>query len=57
MDTSIHIPTIAYTTPLGIDRDRDIFNETLEYITIIGIIMYLAHNSYPTIAYTVHQYA
>jgi hypothetical protein len=49
--------TIASTTPVGADRDGDPFHELWEYATVVGMIMYLASNTRPDIAYAVHQAA
>ena len=51
------ITTPAYTVSLGIDKDGDQFLESWKYPTIIGMLMYLASNSRPDIAYAVHQCA
>ena len=50
-------PTPANTTPLHIDKNGDELNESWEYPTIIGMLMYLATNSRPDIAFAVHQCA
>jgi hypothetical protein len=47
--------TPAYTTPVGSDVDGAPFTEDWEYASIVGMLMYLAENTRPDIAYTVHQ--
>ena len=49
--------TPCSTTPLGKDEDGLLFDEDWEYASIIGMLMYLATNSRPDIAYSVHQCA
>jgi hypothetical protein len=49
--------TPATTTPVGADIDGDLFKEDWEYASIVGILMYLASNTRPGIAYAVHQSA
>ena len=51
------VKTPASTTPLGLDTDRETFNESWEYPVVIGMLLYLAQNSRPDIAYAVHQCA
>ena len=51
------VKTPAATTPLGLDVDGEPFNENWDYPVIIGMLMYLAQNSRPDIAYAVHQCA
>lgn len=51
------VKTPASTTPLGLDKDGDPFNESWEYPVVIGMLMYLAQNSRPDLAYAVHQCA
>jgi hypothetical protein len=57
MESCNTVVTPAATTPLGIDEDGKPFDEDWEYASIIGILMYLANNSRPDIAYAVHQAA
>ena len=47
----------ATTTPLGTDKLGPAFNEKWEYSENMGMLMFLATNSCPNIAYTVHQCA
>ena len=51
------VKTPAATTPLGLDLDGQPFDEDWDYPVIIGMLMYLAQNSRPDIAYAVHQCA
>ena len=51
------VPTPSSTVPLAIDADGEEFQEDWEYATIVGMLMYLAQNSRPDIAYAVHQCA
>ena len=50
-------PTPANTTPLHLDKTGDEINESWEYPTVIGMLMYLSTNSRPDIAFAVHQCA
>ena len=43
--------------PLGADVDGDPCEETWNYFSVIGMLMYLAANSQPDIAFAVHQCA
>ena len=43
------------TTPLGKDTDAAAFSEPWNYPTVMGMLMFLANNSWPDIAYAVHQ--
>jgi hypothetical protein len=45
------------TTPVGDDIDGEEFNETWEYSSVVGMLMYLATNTRPYISYAVHQAA
>ena len=49
--------TPATSDPLHVDTDGEIFDETWRYDSIIGMLMYLASNTRPDIAYAVHQAA
>jgi hypothetical protein len=57
MDTAHLVRTPASTTALGSDKDGDVFNEDWEYVTVVSMLMYLAANTRPDIAYAVHQAA
>ena len=49
--------TPATTVPLGLDKDGEPFDEKWEYASVIGMLMYLANNSRPDIAFAVNQCA
>ena len=49
--------TPATTDPLHIDKHGAPFDESWQYDSIIGMLMYLAGNTRPDIAYAVHQAA
>ena len=51
------VKTPAATTPLGLDIDGDSFSESWEYPVVIGMLLYLAQNSRPDIAFAIHQCA
>jgi hypothetical protein len=53
-DCSIYITPVC-TTLVGSDPDRPTFQEDWEYAAIMGMLMYLAANTRPCIAYAVHQ--
>ena len=57
LDSKSTVKTPASTTPLGIDKDGDPFNESWEYPVVVGMLMFLAQNTRPDIAYAVHQCA
>ena len=57
MENCKPVSTPAVPTTLGIDKDGDAFNESWEYASIVGMLMYLANNSRPDIAFAVHQCA
>ena len=57
MEDSNSVSTPASTVPLHTDKEGDVFSESWDYATIIGMLMYLATNSRPDIAYAVHQCA
>jgi Reverse transcriptase (RNA-dependent DNA polymerase) len=50
-------PTPATTEPLHADLDGPVFQEAWKYDSVIGMMMYLANNTRPDIAYAVHQAA
>ena len=43
--------------PLGPDIEGDYMDESWKYPSIIGMLMYLANNTQPNIAYSVHACA
>jgi histone deacetylase 1/2 len=49
--------TPATTEPVGSDRNGEPFDEPWSYASIVGMLMYLAANSRPEIAFAVHQCA
>jgi hypothetical protein len=49
--------TPALGTPLGTDADGALCCENWDYGSVVGMMMYLASNSRPDIAYAVHQCA
>lgn len=49
--------TPATSDPLHVDKDGKVFDKTWRYDSIIGMLMYLASNTCPDIAYAVHQAA
>ena len=49
--------TPTTTSPLHADLAGPKFNETWKYDSVIGMMMYLANNTRPDIAYAVHQAA
>jgi hypothetical protein len=57
MEDSNSAPTPSGTDPLGSDKEGATFNETWEYATVVGMLMFLASNTRPDIAYAVHQCA
>jgi hypothetical protein len=50
-------PTPSLEEPLGKDLGGDPFTEEWKYSEIVGMLLYLANNSRPDIAYAVHQCA
>ena len=57
MEECNSVSTPASTTPLHIDKNDQEINESWEYPVIVGMLMYLATNSRPDIAFAVHQCA
>ena len=51
------VPTPTLSQPVHADKDGDLFIEDWNYAAIIGMLMYLASNTRPDIAYAVHQCA
>jgi hypothetical protein len=51
------VSTPTGSTPVGTDAEGPAFDETWEYHTVVGMLMYLAANTRPDIAYAVHQAA
>ena len=51
------IYTPAVHTPVGTDLLGEKFNEKWEYASVVGMLMYLANNTRPDIAYATHQVA
>jgi hypothetical protein len=49
--------TPVTTSPIHADQDGPAFNEFWQYDSVIGMMMYLAKNTRPDIAYAVHQAA
>jgi hypothetical protein len=49
--------TPAARTPIHVDQDGPAFNESWQYDLANGMMMYLANNTRPDIAYAVHQAA
>ena len=54
MDECNQNATPSTLNPLGPDKDGQPMNESWEYATIIGILMYLANNTRSDIAHAVH---
>ena len=50
-----HIPANPET--LGSDKDGEVFAEPWSYASVVGMLLYLASNSRPDIAFAVHQCA
>ena len=50
-------PTPTLASPISKDNEGDPFTDTWEYATVVGMLMFLASNSRPDIAYAVHQCA
>jgi hypothetical protein len=51
------LSTPAETSPFGADLQGLPFNETWEYASLVGMLMYLASSTRPDISYVVHQAA
>ena len=51
------VDTPLTNTPSENDFDGDLFTETWQYNSIIGMLMYLTANTRPDIAYAIHQAA
>ena len=49
--------TPSSTTPLGLDKEGSAHEESWDYASVVGMLMYLANNSRPDIAYAVNQCA
>lgn len=50
-------PTSSDGKPLGKDADGEPFNEEWNYASVVGMLLYLASNSRPDLAFSVHQAA
>ena len=57
MHNAAPVKTPAIATPLGSDPNGESPQESWNYATVIGMLMYLASNSRPDIAFAVHQCA
>ena len=57
MTASQRLHLHAHTVTLGLDKDGQRFDEEWEYASIVGMLMYLANNTRPDIAFAVHQCA
>ena len=57
LDASNAVRTPADRKPLGADKDGAPCEEQWSYASIVGMMMYLASNSRPDIAFAVHQCA
>ena len=51
------VSTPIGSTPIGTDADGPIYAETWKYGMVVGMLMYLAANTRPDIAYAAHQAA
>mmetsp|Transcript_35250 Transcript_35250/g.50024 ORF Transcript_35250/g.50024 Transcript_35250/m.50024 type:complete len:80 (-) Transcript_35250:510-749(-) len=56
-DCNAKIDSPSTDKSVGIDRGGELYDEDWDYASVIGMLMYLAHNSRPDIAYAVHQAA
>jgi hypothetical protein len=50
-------PTPCNQTPLATDEDGPYHSESWEYASAVGMLMYLAGNAHPELAFAVHQCA
>jgi hypothetical protein len=57
MDSSHAISTPADIKTLGTDKNGPVFNEQWDYASAVGMLMYLATNSRPDIAFAINQCA
>ena len=57
METCNPCVTPCTLTTLGKDEDGDPFDESWDFASVVGMLMYLATNSRPDIAYSVNQCA
>jgi hypothetical protein len=57
MEDCNKVAALAETYPVGSDLDGLTFNETWEYASRVGMLMYLASNTRSDIAYKVHHAA
>jgi histone deacetylase 1/2 len=57
LENSSPKPTPAVPTPLGSDKEGATCQEMWSYASVVGMLMYLASNSRPDIAFAVHQCA
>ena len=57
LQDSNHDQMPASQKPLGTDKESTKFAEQWSYSSVVGMLLYLAANSQPEIAYTVHQCA
>jgi hypothetical protein len=49
--------TPSASTPVAADVEGEPFDEKWEYASIIGMLLYIANNDRPVIAYSTHQCA
>jgi hypothetical protein len=57
MNTCNKVATPALPLPVGSDLNGDPFDESWEYSSTIGMLMYLKANTHPDISYAVHKAA
>jgi len=57
LQDSNHKHTPASTVPLGTDANGTSMQESWNYASVVGMLMYLANNSRPDIQFAVHQCA
>jgi hypothetical protein len=55
LENSNGCDTPAATSSIHADQDGPAFNESWQYDSVIGMMMYLDNNMRPDIAYAVHQ--